>query len=308
MSLAPVALFVYNRPAHVARTLAALQACELAHKTDLHVFSDGSKNLADNRAVEAVRTIIEGVTGFASVSVRTQPRNLGLAQSIMQGVTELCDRYGRVIALEDDLIAARGFLPFMNQALAYFADVPRVMQISGYMFPIARAVHLGDVFLSQKPASWGWATWKRAWSHFNPDSNDLVSRIRQARAQSVFDMDGGYPYFEMLEKQAAGQLDVWGVRWYASMFVRQGLCLYPTQSLVSNVGMDGSGIHCVPTTAYDVSLSSKMAWDLSLAVEESAEGRQLLKQFDRESLAALQPSVVRRAINKLQRLAKSCAG
>jgi hypothetical protein len=196
----------------------------------------------------------------------------------------------------------------MNQTLSHFSNEPRAMQISGHMFPITQAMDLGDVFFSQKPASWGWATWERSWKHFNYDSNDLMSHIRYTRTESLFDMDGSYPYFEMLRKQASGQLDIWGVRWYASMFVQHGLCLYPTHSLVSNVGMDGSGTHCIPTTVYDGNLSSKMTWDLSLAVAESIEARQMLKQFNCKAIEKLQPSMIRRAINKLECLAKSYSG
>ena len=304
MSLAPIALFVYNRPAHLIRTLSSLQANLLAGDSHLHVFSDGPKDIDDIQAVEEVRNVIKRVGGFAGISVQEQTGNLGLAQSVIKGVTELSDTYGRVIVLEDDLIVAPGFLTFMNQALERYADVSRIMQVSGYMFPISQAVKLGDVFLSRKPASWGWATWKRAWSHFSHDSDELLSHIRSARRQWEFDIDGSYPYFKMLEQQAAGKMDVWGVRWYASMFLQRGLCVYPTQSLVSNMGMDGSGTHCDPTTIFDVHLSPLTAWNLSVDIQESAPGLEMLRQFGFESQKKMTPSVVRRAMNKFRQFVK----
>ena len=304
MSLAPIALFTYNRPDHLVRTLAALQADLLAPDSELYVFSDGPKHSHDIHTVEAVRRVIQHAVGFARISVQKQTTNLGLAQSIIDGVTKLCAAYGRVIVLEDDLVVAPGFLTFMNQALEQYAHVPKVMQVSGYMFPISQAVELGDVFLSRKPASWGWATWERAWRHFNHNSDELLSDIRSAGRQREFDIDGSYPYVEMLERQAAGKLDVWGVRWYASMFLQQGLCVYPTKSLVANRGMDGSGMHCDPTTVFDVELSPRTTWNLSADIQESAPGLELLRQFGFESQKRMRPSVVRRAINKFRQLAR----
>jgi hypothetical protein len=147
------------------------------------------------------------------------------------------------------------------------------------MFPIPQAVELGDTFLCRKPASWGWATWGRAWVHHNPDSDSMIKQISSTAQQYEFDVEGSYPYFDMLQQQAAGKMDVWGVCWYASMFLNRGVCLYPTQSLVSNLGMDGSGTHCDPTTRFDVPLSEQMSWKFSMDVQESIRGLELLRKF-----------------------------
>lgn len=301
MSLAPIALFAYNRPVHLARTLSALRGNPFARESEIFVFSDGSKHSQDRHAVEEVRGVIKRIEGFGRVSVEEQPTNLGLAQSIIRGVTKLVERYGRVIVIEDDLVVAPGFLTFMNQALSHFSTEPRVMQIAGYMFPIPQAAELGEVFLSRQAASWGWATWARAWKYFNANSDELLKQISLAGRQHEFDIDGTYPYFEHLRKQAEGQLDVWGVRWHASMFLQRGLCLYPTQSLVSNIGMDGSGMHCEPTNVLDVSLSPLTAWNLSMPVEESHVGIEMLKRFIVESQRRMRPSVIRVIANKLCR-------
>lgn len=302
MSLAPIALFAYNRPAHLARTLSALRSNPLARESDLFVFSDGPRHSLDRQAVDEVRRVIMQVEGFGRVSVQEQPTNLGLAQSIISGVTKLVEGYGHVIVLEDDLIVAPGFLAFMNQALSHFSTEPRVMQIAGNMFPFPQVVELGDVFLSRKAASCGWATWARAWKHFNTNSDELLKQISLVDGRHEFDMDGTYPYFEHLRQQAEGQLDVWGVRWHASMFLQRGLCLYSTQPLVSNIGMDGSGMHCEPTTVFDVRLSPLTAWNLSVPNEESPVGLEMLKRFAVESQRRMRPSVVQRIVKKLCQL------
>ncbi|WP_455244319.1 glycosyltransferase [Petrachloros mirabilis] len=279
MSPAPIALFAYNRPDHLRRTLSALQANALARESEIHVFSDGPKSATDRTAVEEVRQTVRGASGFANISVREQKENLGLAKSVIAGVTELTAKYGRVIVLEDDLVVAPGFLSFMNCALEHYAENPQVMQVSGYMFPVGRPARLGSSFFCRVPTSWGWGTWDRAWKHLDPDSSRLLDRLRSPERRKAFDVDGAYPYFEHLTLHAEGKLDVWGVRWYASMFVADGLCLYPGLSLVKNIGMDGSGVHCGLSSDFDVQLSRARSWSFPQRIEESAVAVEAIRSF-----------------------------
>ena len=149
MTPAPIALFVYNRPDHVLRTISALQANPLARDSTLYVFSDAAVGPQDSEAVETVRRIVKTTDGFNEICVREQPKNLGLAKSIIAGVTELAAAYGRVIVLEDDLVMAPGFLTYMNEALDRYDKDQQVMQVSGYMFPIERPKRVGQTLLLQ---------------------------------------------------------------------------------------------------------------------------------------------------------------
>lgn len=300
MAFAPIALFAYNRPAHLKRTLEALRACPLAEASALYVFSDAPKTPEDHRAVDQVRELLRSIEGFARVKVTYREENLGLGQSIITGVTELCEAHGRVIVLEDDLVVARGFLVFMNQALDRYKDAPKVMQVSGYMFPIARAGELGNTFLCRVPASWGWGTWSRAWKCFDHDSEKLLTHLAHSSRQREFDVNGSFPYFDMLQQQVNGKMDVWGVRWYASMFLNGGLCLYPSQSLVLNIGMDGSGMHCGPSTVFDGRLSPKDHWQFTERIEESRRGVELISAFLLGGDGRDKTNPIRSALSKLK--------
>lgn len=279
MHLAPIALFAYNRAQHLRRTLEALTCCDLAKESTLYVFSDAPKTPEDEYAVSKVREVVKGIDGFASANVVTRRQNLGLANSIISGVSDLCKTYGQVIVLEDDLVVAQGFLRFMNEALQQYRDETAVMQVSGYVYPMADMARLGETFMCRVASSWGWATWERAWTCFNSDSPRLLDQLAPAARRHRFDVEDSYPYFEMLQQHAAGQMDVWGVRWYASMFLKGGLCLYPTESLVQNIGMDGSGMHCNTSTRFDVRLSAKDRWQFTTAVEESKDAVEMIHQF-----------------------------
>ena len=242
MKLAQIALFVYNRPQHTRRTVGALQKNELAEKSDLVIFSDAPKTPEAAEAVREVREYIKTIDGFRSVSIIERDRNLGLANSVIDGVTKLCKEYGRVIVLEDDLITSPFFLEYMNTALARYQNDEQVMQISGYMFPISVAAATDAVFLPMT-TSWGWATWQRAWQHFDPAARGHGALKDNVDMRHKFNLDGGYDYFGMLEQQMQGKIDSWAIRWYLSVWIRGGLTLFPLITLVENIGFDGSGTH-----------------------------------------------------------------
>jgi hypothetical protein len=275
----PIALFVYNRPDHTRRTVEALQKNAVSKDSDLIIFSDAPKSEAQVEAVRQVRQYIHQVEGFKSVSILERDKNWGLANSIIDGVTRLCSEFGRVIVLEDDLVVSPCFLDYMNHALERYAHEEKVMQISANMFPIPSSDALPDTFFCKMTTSWGWATWDRAWRKFEPDADKLANMIIAKKLRKEFDM--GYNYFQMLKMQAKREVDSWAIRWYASVFLAEGLCLHPSASLVANIGHDGSGTHCVSNSNFEVSLSSVMPTIFPLSIEESHQGRQVLETFYR---------------------------
>jgi len=255
MSPAPIALFAYNRPAHLGRTLEALRKNELAAQTDLHIFSDGPKSDTDAPLVEAVRASLRDVPGFKSVTVVPRPANVGLANSIIQGVTEVCDRSGRVIVLEDDMVTSPWFLRYMNDGLTAYESDPEVISIHGYIYPVPGT--LPETFLLRGADCWGWATWARSWQLFNADGAALLAQLEQRELTHAFDFDGAYGYTEMLRGQIAGQNNSWAIRWHASAFLADKLTLYPGRSLVQNIGLDSSGTHCGSSEEFTTLLASQ---------------------------------------------------
>ncbi|MFM2057229.1 MAG: hypothetical protein RLY71_1614 [Pseudomonadota bacterium] len=250
MSHPPIALFVFNRPEHTRRVLASLAGNAEFADSPLHIYCDGPRHPGDMPQVEAVRQIVRDWPHPLKVVCESQC-NQGLASAVISGVTEVCQQYGRIIVVEDDLVAAPTFLRFMGQALARYADQPEVMQIAGHMYPVPLPGHDDAIFLPFA-SSWGWATWARAWAHFDPTMQhyERLSTDRALRRQ--FDLDGAYPFFSFLRRQRLGKINSWYVRWNLSIFARRGLVLYPRHSLIRNNGFDGSGVHCgVGGSPYD---------------------------------------------------------
>lgn len=240
---APIALFVYNRPAHTRRTVEALLKNPLVADSDLFIYSDAPKSREAGNSVREVRDYIKTITGFRSINIVERDRNWGLANSIIDGVTLVVNKHGHIIVLEDDLVVSQHFLEYMNTALSRYENEQSVMQVSGYMFPIRAEIRDDAVFLPFI-TSWGWATWARAWKYFDPDSRGAEQLRTDPRLRRRFNLGGSYDYFAMLESQLAGRIDSWAVRWYLSVFMRDGIALFPMKSLVANLGFDGSGVHC----------------------------------------------------------------
>ncbi|HYA42159.1 MAG TPA: glycosyltransferase [Syntrophobacteraceae bacterium] len=239
---APVALFAYNRPDHLRRTVEALAKNDLASETRLIVFSDGNRSEADARAVAEVRKYLAGASSFESVTVHERPRNFGLADSIVDGVTSTMELYERVIVLEDDILTSPVFLSYMNDALERYANEQKVMHITGYMFDIDWK-GLPETFFMRQSSCLGWATWKRAWKHFHRNGADYINRFTPVDIHR-FNLDGAYDYWSQLLANYQGTMKTWAVFWYACVFSKGGLCLHPRTSLVEHIGNDGSGTNC----------------------------------------------------------------
>lgn len=245
--LAPVVLFVYNRPDHTRATLEALARNTLAAKSDLVIFSDAPKNEATVPAVRAVRECIAGVDGFASVRVVEREKNLGLARSVISGVTEIINAQGRVIVMEDDLVTTRQFLKYANDALDHYENDRKAFSIGGYQFPeqtMAIPRHYRyDTYASYRCCSWGWATWRNRWNSIDWDMSYFDAFMADPDQQARFNR-GGPDMAQMLKHQKEGRIDSWAIRFCHAHFAADMRCIYPIKSLVSNIGLDSSGVHC----------------------------------------------------------------
>lgn len=249
MTLAPVLLFVYNRPLHTRKVIESLRHNSLAADTPLIIYADAAHAPETEESVAEVRQFLSTINGFKSVKLVIRTENWGLARNVIDGVTTVVNEYGRVIVLEDDLVVAPYFLQFMNDALETYQNEERIGHIQACDF--TNDPSLPDTFLIRWTGSWGWATWKRAWKHFNPDGRALLQQLEERKLTHTFDFNGTYPFTRMLRKQIAGQNNSWAIRWNASLFLEGILSLNVGRSLVQNTGFDGTGTHCGGGGLYD---------------------------------------------------------
>lgn len=242
MPLAPILLFVYNRLQHTQRCVESLLNNSLSQESKLFIYSDAAKENSQQKNVEEVRQYIRTLQGFKQITIIERSTNWGLASSIIDGVTEQVNKYGKVIVLEDDLVVAPYFLQFMNDALNTYQDEFHIGHIQACDF--TQDLSLPPTFLIKWTGSWGWATWDRAWRHFNPNGKELLQELKQRKLTYTFDFNGKYGFTRMLQRQIEGKNNSWAIRWNASLFLKDILSLNVGRSLVQNEGFDGSGTNC----------------------------------------------------------------
>ena len=238
--LAPVALFVYNRPELTARTLASLRKNEEAVRSLLYIFCDGPRADATPdqiSRIQEVRKLVYQQDGFKEVRIVESEKNKGLANSIIAGVTGVVKEHGKVIVLEDDLTLSPWFLKYMNESLAMYDKEPKVLAVHGYLYPVKLPGTVTEnTFFVRDPGNLGWATWKRSWDLFEPDTQKLYDLIRLKGVKEAFNFWGGYSFMRMLRQQMAGKVDSWAVRWRAVAYLHDKYTLHPVKSLVRHEG------------------------------------------------------------------------
>lgn len=256
---APIAVFAYDRPAHLQRLLYDLQGQQEAAQTNLFVFCDGAKGAEDCSRVEQVKQIAYSLKGFATVTVIPQTENIGLARSIVLGVSHVLSIHPNVIVLEDDLRLSPYALRWANDALHKFQNNEHIAHLNlGTFF---ESPLLPSGFLSHFIGSWGWATWREKWfRYWTPNGKTLLETIREqpdvkARLKYGPCMD----FMRMLARQVEGKNNSWAIRWHASLALCNQLSYTANPALAANEGFDGTGVHCsndgrysYPTAPYPV--------------------------------------------------------
>jgi len=281
MVVSPVVLFVYNRIIHTQRTISSLLGNSLASSTDLIIYSDGPRNESDLNQVENVRQFLTEINGFKSLTINLSEKNLGLSGSIIHGVSESLKKYDKIIVLEDDLVVSSFFLMYMNDALNRYQDDDRVASIHGYTYPTDCA--LPETFFMPGADCWGWATWRRAWSFFNPDAEQLYKKLKESDKIKKFCFNGHSNHSKLLQQQVKGKVDSWAIRWHASAYLAGKLTLYPGHSLVQNIGNDGSGTHCGNYNSHLIKLYEQQVVVNEIEVEVSKVGYDAFEGFFKKS-------------------------
>lgn len=264
MSYAPIIIFVYNRADHFIKTYNALATCKEAKESDLFIFSDGAKNKAGQEKVNEVRTAVAAIKDsgdFKSVTVAESPVNKGLAASVIAGVTEVINKYGRAIVVEDDCKVSPFFLSFMNNALDYYENNKKIGSIAGYTPMIdLPEYYKKDVFAAYRSCSWTWATWKDRWDGVDWELKYIKEFYKSPNLIHLLNSNGS-DRFMRLYRQTKGNGSSWSVRFGAHLVKNNLITVYPRYSYNSNIGCDESGVH---SKSED---NKKMRVDLSKSIE-----------------------------------------
>ncbi len=293
----PVVMFVYAKPEHTRKTIESLAKNPEASNTDLFIYSDAAKSDKDSIAVREVRNIVSSVSGFKSVSLCFRSENIGLASNIMDGVSKVCEKYGRVIVIEDDIVTSPCFLAYMNAALAKYADDKRIWHVTGWNYPFPdNYMSESDAYLWRMMNCWGWGTWNDRWVHFRKNPEELISTFSKDDIFK-FNIDGAFNFWSQVEDNYNGKINTWAIFWYATIFNNNGLCLNPVRSMVKNIGIDGSGENCNDSDIYKTILSSNFGYRWPNKIIEDKSALEVIRKF----YISNTPSLMQRIFNKFKR-------
>jgi len=242
---------------HTQKTLQALAACQRLEDCVFYFFADAAKTEQAQAQVDETREVLKQWADRFEATIIERSENFGLAKSIVTGVTELCQQYGQVIVLEDDLIVANDFLHYMLESLKHYQHSEQVVQVSGFTISPPASLD-SDVFLLPITTTWGWATWQRAWQHFSWTADDLEQAQQDSQWRQLFDVNGSCNFSAMLSDRLNKRNDSWGILWWYAVSRLNGLVAYPRESLVWNGGFDGSGVHCGDSEFGDKNLLTQL--------------------------------------------------
>jgi len=298
-NLSPILLFTYNRVDHTRKTLEALCANDLASESELIVISDAPKVKEHTEGVETVRDLIRSRVWCKNTTLLCMEKNMGMNENFLVNITAVVEKYGKVIVLEDDICTSSQFLSFMNDALDAYEQEERVMHVSGFVFDISNR-NLPNSFFLAAPSTWGWATWKDRWQKLNRNAKELFEIAQKNNLYNSITVDGSCPdFWNQLVANASGVNNDWDIKWFSSVVVNSGLCLYPKHSLVVNIGFDGTGTHFKKgEKGHKTALTKNQLLVEKIAVEESPTARKSFAKY----FKAQQPTFFDKAKYKLNLL------
>lgn len=239
--LAPIGVSTYSRINHLKQTIAALQKNTLAKESEIYIFSDAPKK-GDEEIVAKVREYIHTIDGFKKVYIVERDTNSRTINN-RSGIRELLDKYGRMIFLEEDVVTAAGFLQFMNDALSFYKNDSNILSVSGHT-PNLRYFKnsLSEVYLSKRFHGWGVGFWYIKYNLIKdlPPWSEIKRDKQTIQNLKIMGCD----MLSMVKNEADHRIDALDIK-ACYLCAKHGYTnLLPTKTLVKNIGMDNSGVHC----------------------------------------------------------------
>ena len=257
--MVPVLIVTYDRLEHLTKTITSLRNNIYAEYTDLFIASDHQKTDSDAKKVAAVRSYLKSIDGFKSITVFAREKNFGVVDNSNFALQCIFEKFDRFIIMNDDLVTAPGFLKFTNEAFEKYGDNDRVFSITGYCPPIQiPSTYQHDAFFLGRMSAWGCAMTKDRYDSVREITREEFDEFAANKKLSrAFIEAGGEDLLVMLKDVAHGSLEAWDVRCMYTQFMKGQYTVYPTQSLILNIGFDGTGMHCGKTDRFNVALSNK---------------------------------------------------
>jgi len=239
----PVLFLIFNRP---DTTQKVFDAIKKAKTKQLFVAADGPRENkeGEKEKCEQARKIIEQVDWDCKVKTLFRDKNLGCKVAVSSAIDWFFKNVKEGIILEDDCLPSQSFFWFCRELLEHYRDDTRIMIISGDNFQFDRKGGEDSYYFSKYPHIWGWATWRRAWKHYDVNMKNFEEFKKEAQINNVFNIKQQQKYWtKIFQIVYEGKIDTWDYQWAYSCFINNGLCIMPNVNLVSNIGFGLDSIH-----------------------------------------------------------------
>ena len=240
----PVAFFIFNRP---KTTQMVFESIRGAKPSKLLVVADGPRENVQNEYIKCseARSIIDRVDWECEIFKNYSDYNLGCKRRISSGIDWIFSMVDEAILLEDDCLPNADFFDFCSELLFYYRNDTRIMHIGGSNLASYTSPDEAESYYFSKLVNiWGWATWKRAWKHYDVDIMDFPSlQSKQGFKEQIFSGKIAENRIKQYKKAYDGQIDTWDYQWQVTCMAQNGLAIVPYSNLVSNLGFGKDSSH-----------------------------------------------------------------
>lgn len=279
---APIIITVYTRKQNLENLISSLLECPEACNSDLYIFSDAASKKEDELMVSEVRDYISTIKGFKSVTAIKPDINSRISKiyHVRNKIIELFEHFDKYIFLEDDNIVSKHFLRYMNDAMDFYKDDSRITAVSAYTVPIKFPFwYKKDIWLGKRYCPWGYGMRKEWYYQFNRTSYDRYSIATKKENIKKF-YAVGRDILNILYDDSTGKISAGDVKIVFDQVMKNQYTLFPTKSLVRNVGFDGMGEHCCETNRFDTKLNCDV--DYGIVFEKNIkECKSISKRFQK---------------------------
>lgn len=245
-----ISLFAYDRPDHLSQCLFSLRE---QGADNLFIFCDGPKSEAPSDQLQRIQEVRNIVNSFEIENkfIICQDSNLGLRNHWKFGWNYVFERHSKLISIEDDCVIRSGFFEYMKACLHHYEHDDRVMSCTAHtpLLPVPENYNY-DAFFCNRVGVWGQGIWKRSWAFYEENFQENIQSIRSNREKRKLLDSAGEDLFYMMESSYRDKAESIAVWWAWSILKNGGVCVYPTESFIDNMGFDGSGTNCGKSDKY----------------------------------------------------------
>ena len=297
----PVVFMIFRRPELTRRVFERIAR---AQPRQLFIIADGPRNTAEMEYCQATRTVVEQIDWDCDVRRNYADENMGLRARFASGLNWVFEQVETAIILEDDCIPDASFFEFCETLLNKYSNNPNVMHISGANFGYTRPANVDDSYYFTIHAHvWGWATWRRAWAHYDLDMKVWENPAVRRRVLRKHPWWIRHYWSNVLSAVHSRKINTWDYQWLFSCLAHDGLCIMPFENLISNEGTTPDSVHVFTSDSpYIGRPLSPVAFPLkhpgNLVADQAAIWQSSVMQWKQSSLVA-------RIWKRIRRLLKS---